>query len=116
MIGSPTLAAPMKPKVKSKKFGMRARNLETPPSPLLRRALSPEHEKAATDLFGSAPRSRADSGLDCVPIADIEEDLLEPIIKEKEPVKEKEKSIKEKFLKDPKPKQKLKRSGNVMEP
>ena len=142
LIGSPTLAAPMK-KGKGKKFSLRSRNLETPPSPLLRRALSPEHEKASTDLFGSAPRSRADSGLDCVPIADIDEDILEKEPLEetektgktekaveksgkekasKEKVAEKtgkekvvEKSVKEKTLKEPKAKQKLKRSGNVLE-
>ncbi|XP_071799518.1 microtubule-associated serine/threonine-protein kinase 3-like isoform X4 [Asterias amurensis] len=70
-LASPTLSAPMK--VKTKKF-MRSWNLDTPPSPLLRRALSPEHEKTTVDFFAVQPRTRADSGTDCVPIPDIVED------------------------------------------
>lgn len=130
-MGSPTLSAPMK--VKSKKFNIKARNLETPPSPLLRRALSPDHEKKSMDLFGSAPRSRSDSGhgLDCVPIADIDEDIdleREATITTTSPppTAVKASCIKEalvkaavhKILKEPKAKPsklKLKRCGNVTE-
>ena len=61
-LSSPTLSAPMK--VKTKKYGMRARNLETPPSPLLRRALSPDHEKMPLDMFEVQLRPRADSACD----------------------------------------------------
>ncbi|XP_030852369.1 microtubule-associated serine/threonine-protein kinase 1 isoform X8 [Strongylocentrotus purpuratus] len=62
MLSSPTLAAPMK--VKTKKY-MRSRNLETPPSPLLRRALSPDHEKTM-DMFDVQLRPRADSACDAL--------------------------------------------------
>lgn len=63
-MASPTLSAPLKSKCK--KFSLR-RNYETPPSPLLRRALSPDHEKLPVDLF-DAQRLRADSGADCTPL------------------------------------------------
>ncbi|XP_041475365.1 microtubule-associated serine/threonine-protein kinase 1-like isoform X1 [Lytechinus variegatus] len=63
MLSSPTLAAPMK--VKTKKY-MRSRNLETPPSPLLRRALSPDHEKVPLDMFDVQLRPRADSACDAL--------------------------------------------------
>lgn len=62
-IASPTLSAPLKSK---NKFSLR-RNYETPPSPLLRRALSPDHEKLPVDLF-DAQRLRSNSHEDCTPL------------------------------------------------
>ncbi|XP_071850781.1 microtubule-associated serine/threonine-protein kinase 3-like isoform X3 [Apostichopus japonicus] len=63
-IASPTLSAPLKSK---NKFSVRRKNYETPPSPLLRRALSPDHEKLPVDLF-DAQRLRSNSTDDCTPL------------------------------------------------
>ncbi|XP_071481399.1 microtubule-associated serine/threonine-protein kinase 2-like [Diadema antillarum] len=84
MLSSPTLSAPMK--VKAKKLNMRSRNLETPPSPLLRRALSPDHEKVPLDMFEVQLRPRADSA--CDPLSREERSLKRLGIVSKEKVAE----------------------------